>query len=163
MPNYCGNTITLSNPDEKIVAGLIQQIELDGTFITYLCSPFKKRIQKKQRYDDCYLTVPIAATVSDCEIINKKKIGFNFESPWYPPIPFYEHLVAHGWSVKAYYEEGGQSICGRWHNGVDKLCKYDFSDEKSVMKIPKDIDDIWHIKDYYLDLKQRGDLDYDYD
>ncbi len=48
-------------------------------------------------------------------------LSFNasFDSAWAPPTGVYEKLVDEGYTVRAYYYEGGMAYCGVYDNGSD--------------------------------------------
>ena len=73
---------------------------------------------------------------------DKNGITFGFDSAWSPPIGVYEELVEQGYSVRAYYYEGGMAYCGKWEDGDDDYYEYDLSDVESIENIPE------HIVDY---------------
>lgn len=69
---------------------------------------------------------------------NTVKIGF--DSAWSPPIGAYEKLSDMGFSIKAFYYEGGCGFCGIWDNGSDEY--YDICGNSDWVKlnIPEEID-----------------------
>jgi hypothetical protein len=67
-----------------------------------------------------------------------------FNSAWSPPTGAYEKLEELGFSVRAYYHEGGCAFCGSWIDGLDDTYNIEFDDEGRVDKeslnaIPSDI------------------------
>lgn len=53
----------------------------------------------------------------------------SFDTAWSPPIEFYDHIVARGFDVEAYYHEPGMAFAGAYHTeSGDTYIEYDFSD-----------------------------------
>lgn len=78
----------------------------------------------------------------------REPITVSFDSAWSPPISAYEKLSEMGFSIRAYYFEGGIMFCGSWIDGDDQYydietCKSDWVKEN----IPADIDDCMGISD----------------
>ena len=78
----------------------------------------------------------------------RKPISVSFDSAWSPPIGAYEKLADMGFSIRAYYFEGGMMFCGSWIDGEDRYfeietCKADWV----KANIPSDIDDYMGISD----------------
>ena len=67
---------------------------------------------------------------------------------WSPPIEAYEKLEEMGFSIRAYYFEGGMMFCGKWEDGHSE--HYDIEDNTSTWvreNIPSDIDEYMGISD----------------
>jgi hypothetical protein len=78
----------------------------------------------------------------------RNPITVSFNSAWSPPISAYEKLSEMGFSIRAYYFEGGMMYCGSWIEGEDKY--FDIKECKSEWvraNIPSDIDDYMGISD----------------
>jgi hypothetical protein len=61
-----------------------------------------------------------------------------------------------GYSIRAYYFEGGCCFCGRWEDGEDEGYSLDFPENESPVEwvkenIPADIDAEMFISDSYAD------------
>lgn len=75
-------------------------------------------------------------------------VTVQFDSAWSPPISAYEKLADLGFSIRAYYFEGGMMYCGSWIDGDDRYfdiqeCKAEWVREN----IPADIDEYMFISD----------------
>jgi hypothetical protein len=80
---------------------------------------------------------------------NKAQGGDNdmfvfFDSAWSPPTEAYAKLEELGFSIRAYYHEGGCAFCGSWIDGQDDTYDIATDDEgrvtrESLSVIPSDI------------------------
>lgn len=86
----------------------------------------------------------------DADLDNHAQVNDNtmfvyFNSAWSPPTGAYEKLAELGYSIRAYYFEGGCSFCGSWIDGSDDCYSIDgdedgkVSEEHLLNTIPKDI------------------------
>ena len=85
----------------------------------------------------------------DSDLDNHAQGGDNdmfvyFNSAWSPPTGAYAKLEDLGFSVRAYYHEGGCAFCGSWIDGIDDCYNIETDDEGRVTKeslshIPNDI------------------------
>ena len=73
--------------------------------------------------------------------IDKNTLHLGFDSAWSPPIRAYEKMIEMGFSIRAYYYEGGCAYCGVWEDGVDEEYSIDGKSEWVSENIPKEIDD----------------------
>jgi hypothetical protein len=72
--------------------------------------------------------------------IKDKTVTFYFNSAWSFPSGAYEKLVDMGFSIKAYYFEGGMGFCGIWENGSDDYYSIEGNSEWVKNNIPQEID-----------------------
>jgi hypothetical protein len=82
-----------------------------------------------------------------CEIENGR-ISTSFDSAWAPPIQAYEKLVDMGFSVRAYYYEGGMCFAGVWEDFNDDY--YDLSNMNSEQvreELPEALDEMFCISE----------------
>lgn len=86
----------------------------------------------------------------DADLDNHAQVNDNtmfvyFNSAWSPPTGAYEKLEQLGYSIRAYYFEGGCSFCGSWIDGSDDCYSIDGDEDGKVSQehlmntIPKDI------------------------
>ena len=61
-------------------------------------------------------------------------------SAWSPPTGFYEKLEDLGFTVKAYYYEGGCAFCGIWENNIDEQYSIDGNAKWVTENIPAVLD-----------------------
>ena len=85
----------------------------------------------------------------DSDLDNHAQGGDNdmfvyFNSAWSPPTSAYARLAELGYSIRAYYHEGGCAFCGSWIDGVDDCFDIETDDDcritvESLSHIPNDI------------------------
>jgi hypothetical protein len=91
-----------------------------------------------------------------CEI-EDGRISTSFDSAWSPPIAAYEKLVDLGFSVRAYYYEGGMCFAGVWEDGDDDY--YDLSGMDSAAveeQLPKVLDEMFCISEYMAEYEEEN-------
>ena len=79
--------------------------------------------------------------------IKDKTVTFDFDSAWSFPSGAYEKLVDMGFSIKAYYFEGGMGFCGLWENGSDDCYSIEGNSEWVLNNIPASINQHFGISD----------------
>lgn len=86
--------------------------------------------------------------------IKDKAVTFSFDSAWSPPIGAYEKLSEMGFSITAYYYEGGCCFCGIWEDGMDEY--YDIQGKSDWVKdnIPRVIDEAFAISENMAEWEQ---------
>jgi hypothetical protein len=72
--------------------------------------------------------------------IKDKTVTFYFDSAWCPPIKAYEKLMDMGFSITAYYYEGGCCFCGVWEDGIDECYEIHGKSDWVRDNIPAHID-----------------------
>jgi hypothetical protein len=72
--------------------------------------------------------------------IKDKTVKFYFDSAWSFPSGAYEKLCEMGFSITAYYFEGGMGFCGIWENGSDDYYSIEGNSEWVKNNIPQEID-----------------------
>ena len=89
--------------------------------------------------------------------IEDGRISTSFDSAWSPPIQAYEKLVDLGFSVRAYYYEGGMCFAGIWEDGIDDF--YDLSGMNSARveeTLPKVLDEMFCISEYMAEWEEEN-------
>jgi hypothetical protein len=79
--------------------------------------------------------------------IKDKTVTFDFDSAWSFPSGAYEKLVDMGFSITAYYFEGGMGFCGMWENGSDDYYSIEGNSEWVLNNIPPSINQHFGISD----------------
>ena len=79
--------------------------------------------------------------------IKDKTVTFDFDSAWSFPSGAYEKLVDMGFSIKAYYFEGGMGFCGMWENGSDDYYSIEGNSDWVEKNIPQEIDQEFRISE----------------
>jgi hypothetical protein len=83
-----------------------------------------------------------------CEIENGR-ISTSFDSAWAPPVAAYEKLVDLGFSVRAYYYEGGMCFAGVWEDFNDDYYDLSNMDSEAVKEeLPTVLDEMFCISEY---------------
>ena len=75
------------------------------------------------------------------------RLIMSFDSAWSPPCSFYEKMVDLGFSVRAYYYEGGMNFAGIWDNGDDEFYELEGSSEAVREQIPAVLDEMFAISE----------------
>jgi hypothetical protein len=91
-----------------------------------------------------------------CEIENGR-ISTSFDSAWGPPIQAYEKLLDLGFSVRAYYYEGGMCFAGVWEDGDDDY--YDLggmNSEQVKEELPTVLDEMFCISEYMAEWEEEN-------
>lgn len=159
MPNWCDNSVILSNDDVTKVEALVKVLMDKDTEVFQHLRPnptgewdynwswenwgtkWDMSIIDWQRYDD-------------------NSVWISFETAWCPPIKLYEFLDEEGWGIEAYYHESGCAFCGKFTNeDGDQYYEYDFRDRASIEALPQDIEDFTGLLDYHDSCKEAGDFD----
>jgi len=82
-----------------------------------------------------------------CEIENGR-ISTSFDSAWAPPVAAYEKLVDLGFSVRAYYFEGGMCFAGVWEDFNDDYYDLSGMDSAAVKEeLPEVLDEMFCISE----------------
>jgi hypothetical protein len=192
MPNWCNNTLELAHEDPamltrardalnrgeflqefipvpeelKIVAGRVgddtdpKQIELEAA---------EKRNREQfgyaTWYDFCVNEWGTKWDVGGDGVtteIENGRITASFDSAWSPPTAAYEKLVELGFSVRAYYYEGGMNFAGIWEDGCDDFYELETSSEAVREQIPTVLDEMFCISEYMAEWEEENleiDLD----
>lgn len=72
--------------------------------------------------------------------IDKNTVHLGFDSAWSPPIEAYKKMIEMGFSIRAYYYEGGCCYCGVWEDGNDEQYSIDGDSLWVSENIPQEID-----------------------
>ena len=178
MPNWCNNVVELAHedpamlerataalnrgeflqefipvpPELKIVAGSVGSSESYAQRLLELTEQLNLEFfGYKNWYDFCVGEWGTKWDVGGDGVtaeIEDGRITTSFDSAWSPPITAYEKLVDLGFSVRAYYYEGGMCFAGIWEDGNDDY--YDLSGMDSTMveeTLPKELDEMFCISE----------------
>jgi hypothetical protein len=187
MPNWCNNTLELAHKDPamlerakdalnrgeflqefipvpeslKIVAGrvgadddpkqqLLEEQESTNLFV----------FGYKNWYDFCVGEWGTKWDVGGDGItaeIENGQITTSFDSAWSPPIAAYEKLVELGFSVRAYYYEGGMNFAGIWEDGVDDFYELESGSEAVREQIPSVLDEMFCISESMAEWEEENE------
>ena len=181
MPNWCDNNLYISHPEKKMMKKALNAWNKGKFLSTLVPEPDYTEVNVKPTFPINSATgepkpefVDPETAWYDWRIQNwgtKWDIGWenyqdkaklsgdhdmfvNFQSAWSPPTDAYATLIEMGYSIRAYYFEGGCAFCGRWEDGIEDLYNLDFPDGVSPVQwvkdnIPTDIDGEMAISDSY--------------
>lgn len=136
MPNWCNNTLTLTHKDPAMIQRAKDALDR-GEFLSEFCpmprelgdaiangQPDAVMIEKygySSWYDYCVNEWGTKWDVGEdgATDIHPDGTMLNtyFDSAWSPPIGAYEKLEQLGFTVDAYYYEGGMAYAGTYSNG----------------------------------------------
>jgi hypothetical protein len=91
--------------------------------------------------------------------IDKNTVHLGFDSAWSPPIRAYQKMIEMGFSIRAYYYEGGCAYCGAWEDGIDEEYSIDGNSEWVKENIPKEIDDEFCISESMAEWESENEED----
>ena len=183
MPNWCDNNLYISHPDKKMMKKALNAWNKGKFLSTLVPEPDYTKVKVKPTFDSSHITgkpqpefVDPQQAWWDWRVQNwgtKWDIGWddsrdkaelsgdhdmfvNFQSAWSPPLDAYATLVEMGYSIRAYYFEGGCCFCGRWEDGIDEGYTLDFPEKGSPVQwiednIPSDINEEMAITSSYED------------
>ena len=190
MPNYCDNELILTHSDPKMIMRAIKAFRRDKLMTEFHPCPqelidtiagsygegyqqellkFKQELNIKYfGYQDWYAwnnanwgtKWDVGGSREQYAWIDSHNVKFNFQSAWCPPLGFYEHLESLGFTVSAYYFEGGCAFCGMYSDGNDDY--YEILECKSqwvIDNIPEDIDNSMCISQSYAEWEDDNQLE----
>ena len=71
----------------------------------------------------------------------------SFDSAWSPPINAYEKMINLGFSIRAYYYEGGMNFAGIWEDGYDDFYDLEGNSQAVREQIPEALDEMFAISE----------------
>lgn len=169
MPNWCGNQLTLTHADPKMIDRATKAYEEGHFFNEFVpCPKELKEIEVKPGSTDPDY-VKIRSTniakygYSDWYSFHCGKWGtkwdvggkdeyferqeptvaeFSFNTAWSPALKFYGHLTEIGFIVEAYYFEPGMCFAGAWTSKEgDDYWEYDDMTPDEIRKEMPEIDE----------------------
>jgi hypothetical protein len=154
MPNWCNNYATLTGPKEKIdelIVELRKSDERDSSYEIFNLLRPRPADQEENWYDWNINNwgTKWDITLASYEIVDETTVTLSFDSAWSPPTTLYEFLEEQGWTVTAFYDEGGMAYCGRFVDGSDEYYEYgDMTADEIEEQIPEDINEMFSISEY---------------
>jgi hypothetical protein len=147
MPNWCDNTVTLTHPDSQKLDALEAELEKSEPEVLKHLRPYEGGWD----YGWCAENwgTKWDANIVHYERIDESSIQITFETAWGPPTALYEFIENDGWSVEAYYHEGGMCFAGMYSDGFDEV--YEFSDmsaDEIEDELPQKLNEMYGIADY---------------
>ena len=186
MPNWCDNNMYISHPDKEMMTKALTAWNSGKFLSTLVPEPDYKTVKVKPTFDSSHITGKPAPEFVDpdqawwdwrvqnwgtkwdigwedhqdkAELSGDHDMFVNFQSAWSPPTDAYAKLVEMGYSIRAYYFEGGVGFCGRWEDGEEEGYTLDFPEKGSPVQwieenIPKDINEEMFIVESYADWEE---------
>jgi hypothetical protein len=176
MPNWCNNVVELAHEDPAMLERAKAALNRGEFLQEFIPVPKELQIvagcvgdpveQKKLEedtarniekfgygnwYDYCVnewgTKWDVGGDGMTCEIENGR-ISTSFDSAWAPPCVAYEKLVDLGFSVRAYYYEGGMCFAGVWEDGNDDYYDLGGMDSEAVKEeLPAVLDEMFCISE----------------
>jgi hypothetical protein len=176
MPNWCNNVVELAHEDPAMLERAKDALNRGEFLEEFIPVPESLKIvagmvgdpdeQKKLEedtarnlevhgygnwYDFCVnewgTKWDVGGDGMTCEIENGR-ISTSFDSAWAPPIQAYEKLVDLGFSVRAYYYEGGMCFAGVWEDFNDDYYDLSGMDSAAVREqLPEVLDEMFCISE----------------
>ena len=146
MPNWCGNTLTITHEDPEMIERA-KAAFANGNFL----QEFIPNPKGEWDYDWSVANWGTKWDVGDGQGIqtwSDHELVVYFDSAWSPPVTAYEKLTDLGFTVYATYYEPGCAFAGIWENGYDD--HYDLSglDSGDVQQqLPQELDDAFGISE----------------
>jgi hypothetical protein len=193
MPNWCNNVVELAHEDPAMLERAKDALNRGEFLNEFIPVPESLKIvagrvgddadeaQKKLEedtarniathgygnwYDFCVgewgTKWDVGGDGMTCEIENGR-ISTSFDSAWAPPCNAYEKLVDLGFSVRAYYYEGGMCFAGIWEDGNDDYYDLGGMDSEAVKEeLPAVLDEMFCISESMAEWEEENleiDLD----
>ena len=184
MPNWCNNTLELAHEDPAMLVRakaaldrgeFLQEFipvpqELKDTVSGFMGEDKREAHEAqmeanranhgyKDWYDFCVNEWGTKWDVGGDGItaeIENGRITTSFDSAWSPPIAAYEKLVDLGFSVRAYYYEGGMNFAGIWEDGIDDFYELESSSEAVREQLPTVLDEMFCISEYMAEYEEEN-------
>ena len=150
MPNWCGNTLTLTHEDPDMIRRA-KAAFAEGTFL----QEFIPNPKGEWEYDWSVANWGTKWDIGEgagIQTWDDHELVVYFDSAWSPPISAYEKLEDLGFKVNATYYEGGCAFCGTYEDGYnDHYDLGDMSAEEVANTIPKELDESFGISEVMLE------------
>ena len=158
MPNWCDNTLNISNTDKTKIDAIEKELQKEDSEILKLLRPY----DGEWDYGWC---VENWGTKWDARVIDYFRDGDNsisitFETAWGPPLALYSYLYEsdEGWEIDAYYNEPGMCFAGTWYNGSDDLYEYaELSADEIDEELPEELNEMYAIAQYKRDWEEENE------
>jgi len=155
MPNWCDNSMRLYHEDKTKIDALEAEMSKKNDDGHSMAEPFNHLRPRPADQEENWYDWNISnwGTKWDASIIDWSRDSDNeltiyCDTAWSPPITLYEYLNEQGWSVDAYYHEGGMAFVGKWSSeDGDDYYEYDITDGDSIESLPEDLIDFAGLED----------------
>lgn len=145
MPNYCSNDLTLEHNDPSMIQRAVASLENDSFLREFIPIP----ADCESEYGFAVNNWGTKWDVLDADIYDQTdtSIGVFFDTAWSPPVEAYQKLEELGFTVTAYYYEGGMGFCGAFKDGENDEYGIDGDSDWVLENIPREIDDCFAISE----------------
>ena len=148
MPNWCQNTLNLTNSDSTELDKVESELKKDGK-----CEFLKslRPYEGEWSYGWCVNNwgTKWEVNVYNWERMDENTITVSFDSAWGPPITLYEFLYENGWEVEAFYHEEGMCFAGIFSDGYNDEYEYSsMSADEIEESLPHELDQMFGISSY---------------
>ena len=175
MPNYCGNTLTISHEDPAMITRAVEAFDRGEFFAEFVPVPKdlqitsspgtqdqdlrsayevnKDKFGYETWYDFCCnewgTKWDVGTEGADADVTDDGKVMLVFfDSAWSPPIAAYEKLQELGFKVSAYYYESGMAFAGIYDEHGDESYDLSSMDSSEVRSsIPRELDETFCISE----------------
>ena len=178
MPNWCGNTLTISHEDPEMIRRA-REAFIESRFLAEFVpipaglkdttSPnrdanaeeLRKQYGYTDWYDFCVNEWGTKWDIGDSQGIQTwtdNDLVVYFDSAWSPPCTAYGKLIDLGFSVYATYYEPGSAFAGIWEDGHDDF--YDLSglDSGDVQQqLPQELDESYGISESMAEYERENE------
>lgn len=166
MPNWCNNVVEIGHEDPAMITRAKEALDRGEFLQEFIPVPQELReavadftvneglVEKfgySNWYDYCVNEWGTKWDVGGDGVtaeIEDGRLTTSFDSAWSPPIQAYEKLVELGFSIRAYYYEGGMCFAGIWEDGSDDYYDLSGMDSDAVAEqLPTALDEMFCISE----------------
>ena len=153
MPNWCDNTLKLSNENKSKIDAVEAELSKkneDGQLIAELFEYFRPNPMGTWDYGWSVENwgTKWDASIVDWDRTDDENLTIYFETAWGPPLALYEYLISEGWLVEAFYNEPGMCFAGIYDNGADESYEYsDMTPDEIDDELPHELNEMYGISD----------------
>jgi hypothetical protein len=178
MPNWCGNTLTITHKDPAMIirakaafaeGRLLEEFIPIPAALKGTTSPNRESTADELRaqcgyadwYDFCVNEWGTKWDIGDGQGIQTwtdNDLVVYFDSAWSPPIAAYEKLLDLGFTVYATYYEPGSAFAGIFEDGLDDYYDLSGMDSGDVeQQLPQELDDTFCISESMAEYERENE------
>lgn len=127
---------------------------------------FKQQLNKKWfGYTDWYnwqvanwgTKWDVGGGYAELKKVSDTKFSLGFDSAWSPPIEAYQGLEELGFTIRAYYYEGGVGFCGSYEDGFENTISIVGNSDWVIDNVPSEIDEEFAISSSMAEWEEEND------
>lgn len=143
MPNWCENLLTVLHSDQSKLDYFIELWNKRSVLSTLI--PIQHNAGRRW----CLKNWGITHEITGQKIDDNRIEETCFLTAWNPPLGLYRKLVELGYTVIAYYYEGGRGFCGKYtnENEHEEYSLEGLNSEEIKRQIPEEIDERFSISE----------------